>query len=204
MKRMIVAAALSLPSLAPPGAMDMRGVPPTGLYQETVSLEPEKAPREYIPDRERLSPNYRKGRDGQKVDLIVIHTTEGSGAGAEEWLANPVSEVSCHYLVLEDGKAVRMVREEDTAWHARGYNPRSIGIEFAGYHDKRLSDVQIRGGEEILEYLLKKYSLQEEAIKPHSELDPGRRRDPGEENLKLLLEAVDVEQPAQAPERGKQ
>ena len=42
------------------------------------------------------------------------------------------SGVSAHYCVDSDS-IVQCVREEDIAWHARGGNATSIGIELAGY-----------------------------------------------------------------------
>ena len=49
---------------------------------------------------------------------------------------NPASEVSAHYCVDADS-IVQCVREEDIAWHARGGNANSIGIELAGYAGQR-------------------------------------------------------------------
>jgi len=72
---------------------------PQDTPSRVLQLEPEELsymnPEEeqsfvYIPDRTHLSPNYTEGRNGQQIDTIVIHTTEGSGIGAEEWLNNPM------------------------------------------------------------------------------------------------------------------
>lgn len=145
----------------------------------------------YAPDRTHHSPNYNEGRSGD-IDLVVLHTTEGSGKGAEAWLTDPRSRVSTHYLIMEDGESVRLVDDADTAWHCRGYNQRSVGIEFAGYHDRLLNPVQIVEGAELMEYLLGQHDLAEDDIKPHSELDPTRRKDPGEANYHALLDAVDM------------
>jgi N-acetyl-anhydromuramyl-L-alanine amidase AmpD len=75
--------------------------------------------------------------DGRVVTLVVIHTMEiGERDGAAEacaaWFASPVSEVSAHYCV-DATTIIQCVREEDTAWHARGANTGSIGIELAGF-----------------------------------------------------------------------
>ena len=46
--------------------------------------------------------------------------------------ASPVSKVSAHYCV-DAGTVIQCVREKDIAWHARGGNTNSIGVELAGY-----------------------------------------------------------------------
>ena len=74
---------------------------------------------------------------GRAIGVVVIHTMEiAERAGAAEicarWFANPASEVSAHYCVDADS-VVQCVREDDIAWHARGGNANSIGIELAGY-----------------------------------------------------------------------
>jgi N-acetylmuramoyl-L-alanine amidase len=82
------------------------------------------------------SPNF--GERTLPITMLVLHYTGmKSGPAAIEWLANPASKVSAHYVVEEDGQIVHMVREEQRAQHAglsywRGVtdcNSASIGIE---------------------------------------------------------------------------
>lgn len=75
--------------------------------------------------------NYTAGNYGK--DTIIIHTIEGSAAGARSWIKNCNSSVSAHYVVSEAGGVWQMVREYDKAWHVGCYNSRSIGIEHEGY-----------------------------------------------------------------------
>ena len=85
---------------------------------------------------ERGSPN-QSARSTQSVDCIVIHSTEGSMPGCLEWLRNPQSQVSAHYLIARDATIYALVPESRKAWHAgrsewrgRGdVNQFSIGIE---------------------------------------------------------------------------
>ncbi len=70
------------------------------------------------------------------VDVVVIHTMEiperpDAAELCAQWFASPASRVSAHYCV-DSGSIVQCVREEDIAWHARGGNARSIGVELAG------------------------------------------------------------------------
>lgn len=69
-----------------------------------------------------------------QVDRIVIHTVQGSYAGAISWMQNARSQVSSHYVVRSrDGDVTQMVEEHDVAWHVGCWNGRSIGIEHEGY-----------------------------------------------------------------------
>jgi len=82
------------------------------------------------------SPNVTR-TEGRPIHIVVIHTMESAerGDAAEavaRWFARPDAEVSAHYCVDADS-VVQCVREEDVAWHARGGNASSIGIELAGY-----------------------------------------------------------------------
>jgi hypothetical protein len=81
------------------------------------------------------SPNVTR-TEGRPIHVVVIHTMETSerGDAAEavaRWFARPETAVSAHYCVDADS-VVQCVREEDVAWHARGGNASSIGIELAG------------------------------------------------------------------------
>ena len=81
------------------------------------------------------SPNMTR-TSGRSIDVVVVHTMEIAERldGAEavaRWFSRPESEVSAHYCVDADS-VVQCVREEDIAWHARGGNEHSIGVELAG------------------------------------------------------------------------
>jgi N-acetyl-anhydromuramyl-L-alanine amidase AmpD len=84
--------------------------------------------------------NYSERR-GSKIDMIVIHTTQGPTAqSAINWFADPDAHASAHYVISPEGKIYRCVDDTKNAWHAGNgpYNRRSIGIECAGdcYHAK--------------------------------------------------------------------
>ena len=80
---------------------------------------------------------HRTTVERREVGFVVVHTMEiGERVGAAEacaaWFASPISEVSAHYCV-DATTIIQCVREEDIAWHARGGNTGSIGIELAGF-----------------------------------------------------------------------
>ena len=75
--------------------------------------------------------HWRSGRS-HAIDRVVIHTTEGSYDGAISWFrsADNPYQTSAHYVIRSsDGEITQMVREGDTAYHARDWNSRAIGIE---------------------------------------------------------------------------
>ena len=82
------------------------------------------------------SPN-KTPATGRAIDVVVMHTMEiaerpDAAQICARWFATPVSQVSAHYCV--DAKhLIACVREKDIAWHARGGNTNSIGVELAGY-----------------------------------------------------------------------
>lgn len=64
------------------------------------------------------TPNKMKGRAGAVPMFFVIHMSEGSEESAINWIKNPESKVSYHYLVNERGEVTQFVDINDTAWHA--------------------------------------------------------------------------------------
>jgi N-acetyl-anhydromuramyl-L-alanine amidase AmpD len=80
------------------------------------------------------SPYNYSSRSGATITHIVIHTTQGSYAGAISWFQNPNARVSAHYVIRSsDGQVTQMVREYDKAWHIYMHNSYTIGIEHEGY-----------------------------------------------------------------------
>jgi len=141
----------------------------------------------------RPSPNFGERRDGAAPDMIVLHYTGmASGQAAEDWLCNPASEVSSHYLVYEDGRIVQMVREADRAWHAgksfwqgaTDINSRSVGIEIAnpghalGY--ARFPKLQVDAVIALCAGIRGRHGIRPERVLAHSDVAPGRKIDPGE------------------------
>jgi N-acetyl-anhydromuramyl-L-alanine amidase AmpD len=82
------------------------------------------------------SPN-QTATAGRSIDVVVIHTMEvaerkGAAESCARWFADPAAEVSAHYCVDAD-TVIQCVPEEHVAWHARGGNTSSVGIELAGF-----------------------------------------------------------------------
>lgn len=68
---------------------------------------------------------------GRKPTFIVIHITDGAPSvqNSAERFASSKAGVSPHFLIGQGGEIYQFVQLEDIAWHAKGWNSNSIGIE---------------------------------------------------------------------------
>jgi N-acetyl-anhydromuramyl-L-alanine amidase AmpD len=86
------------------------------------------------------SPNQSQRIHGNTaVDLIIVHTPEGSWESAINTVMGTARPVSYHLLIHQDGKIARQFAKwSRKAWHAGAYNSRSDGIAIAGFaHNTR-------------------------------------------------------------------
>ena len=134
------------------------------------------------------SPNFGARRDGARPSLIVIHyTAMPSCAAARARLCDPEAEVSAHYLISESGAVEALVPEEARAWHAgtggwgatADVNSHSIGIELANPGDSPFPEPQIAALERLLGEVMARWGIPPERVIGHSDMAPGRKRDPG-------------------------
>ena len=141
-----------------------------------------------------LSPNFSsKSRLNKNIKFVIIHYT-GMQSAIESinWLKNPLSKVSCHYLIDKKGKIIQMVPENKIAWHAGksmwknfiDLNKKSIGIELVnkghrfGYEN--FTVIQINSLIKLCKLLKRKYKIKTENFLGHSDIAPLRKIDPGE------------------------
>ena len=77
--------------------------------------------------------NFGVGRNGLKVNKIVMHWIVGSLASADTTFNSPTRLASAHYGVGPN-EIHQYVKEENTAWHASNLtvNREAIGIEHEG------------------------------------------------------------------------
>jgi N-acetylmuramoyl-L-alanine amidase len=134
------------------------------------------------------SPNFGARRGGGLPDMVVIHyTAMGSAEDAIARLCDPEFEVSAHYLIAACGRIVRMVDEDQRAWHAGAgqwgdvtdINSRSIGIELANIGSVPFSAVQMDALEELLRDINTRHAIVPERVIGHSDMAPSRKIDPG-------------------------
>ena len=86
-------------------------------------------------DESRTAVNFTPGRQGRKIQDIVIHWWGADGQthdGVVDWFCNPAkgAQTSAHFVVSA-GRVHCIVSPTDTAWHAGDWdeNLQSIGIE---------------------------------------------------------------------------
>jgi N-acetylmuramoyl-L-alanine amidase len=137
------------------------------------------------------SPNFDER--SLPVSMLVLHYTGMEGAeGAISWLRNPVSKVSAHYVVAEDGQVLRLVDESKRAWHAgrswwRGVtdiNSASVGIEIVnpghefGY--RPFPEQQMDALIPLVSDIVRRHGIRPAYVVGHSDIAPARKQDPGE------------------------
>ena len=137
---------------------------------------------------DRPSPNFADRPAGSEIELIVLHYTAMPDCeDALSRLCDPEVEVSAHYLIGKDGTLHRMVDEAKRAWHAGegrwagrdDVNSRSIGIELDNDGASVFEEPLMTTLEALLAELLERHELPAKSVIGHSDLAPGRKRDPG-------------------------
>ncbi len=142
---------------------------------------------------ERPSPNFDPRPPETPVDMLVVHYTGMASVGAAlDRLCDAGARVSAHYLIDEDGTIHHLVADSMRAWHAgesswrgeRDVNGRSIGIELVnpghqfGY--RPFAEAQMAALEDLAARILARHPIPPRNVVGHSDVAPGRRRDPGE------------------------
>jgi N-acetylmuramoyl-L-alanine amidase len=137
------------------------------------------------------SPNFDER--ALPVSMLVLHYTGmPDPASAIARLRDPVSKVSAHYLVTEDGRTLHLVDEEKRAWHAgrafwRGVtdvNSASVGIELVnpghefGY--RPFPEPQMEALIPLVADIVGRHRIRPPYVVGHSDIAPGRKQDPGE------------------------
>ena len=140
------------------------------------------------------SPNFNsKKRLSKEIKFIIFHYT--GMKNESDALNRPTeiqSEVSCHYLIKNNGKIIKLVPDLYIAWHAgksawknyKSLNQNSIGIEITnpghehGY--KKFSQKQITSLLKLSKFLIKKYKISSKNVLGHSDISVLRKKDPGE------------------------
>jgi N-acetyl-anhydromuramyl-L-alanine amidase AmpD len=84
---------------------------------------------------------FEEGRQGRKLDLVILYTTEHAAEKASR-LWRESESLSGHYIVTMEGEVWQFLRDADTGWHAgnREYNLRSIAVAVEGFADPTNSE----------------------------------------------------------------
>ena len=125
--------------------------------------------------------------------MIVLHYTGMPDVeGAIAQLCTAGTDVSAHYIVLEDGRIVQCVPEAKRAWHAgvsswageEDINSCSIGIEIINRgHDWGYPDFPLRQIAAVIALcrgIMLRRKVPSHRVLAHSDVAPARKKDPGE------------------------
>jgi N-acetylmuramoyl-L-alanine amidase len=158
-----------------------------------VLLVSEFHPDSLVVAEVRASPNHGERKGGIKPNMIVLHYTGMRDAKlAVDHLCSPMSEVSAHYVVMENGHVVQLVPESRRAWHAgqshwageTDINSCSIGIEIVNPgHDFGYPDFarrQIATVIALCRGIFTRHRIPADRVLAHSDVAPARKKDPGE------------------------
>jgi len=142
--------------------------------------------------KEMLTTKKWNGRFGNKADAIVLHKTLGRRAGDLPTLIDAnTRQASAHYWVGRSGEVIRIVREEDTSWHAgniyqpnargasilhtlRGAyvnpNVHTVGIEMEGLQDQTYTEAQVSAVTELVRQIQARHNIPNERIVTHQDI----------------------------------
>jgi N-acetylmuramoyl-L-alanine amidase len=161
----------------------LRDVPATDAFTPDSSVVSDVIP----------SANFGDRNNDRMPDMIVLHYTGMPDAdGAISKLCTAGTEVSAHYIVLEDGGIIQSVPEAKRAWHAgvsswageQDINSCSIGIEIINSgHDWGYPDFpsrQIAAVTALCRGIMLRRNIAAHRVLGHSDIAPARKKDPGE------------------------
>jgi N-acetyl-anhydromuramyl-L-alanine amidase AmpD len=115
------------------------------------------------------SPYFTAGRQGAKIDSIVVHWMDGTLATTDAEFAGGSRRVSAHYGI-EGAVVHQYVHDADTAWHAGDWveNTRSIGIEHSAQPGRDATPATIATSVALMATLCRQYGIDPSRIFPHS------------------------------------
>jgi N-acetylmuramoyl-L-alanine amidase len=139
------------------------------------------------------SPNCGERNKARVPDMILLHYTGMPDAeGALAQLCTAGTNVSAHYVVLEDGRIVQCVPEGKRAWHAGvgswagedDINSCSIGVEIVNPgHDWGYPEFPLRQIAAVIALcrgIMLRRGVPSHRVLAHSDVAPSRKKDPGE------------------------
>lgn len=155
--------------------------------ESSTAVAAAPVPTEQVqPETSAAAPQNYSSRKGTKIDMLVIHVTQGSKKSAVAWFKNPAAKVSAHYVVGQDGSVTSCVPEAMQAWHAANsdVNRRSVGIECEGFVDQPAMWASALYGAlvRLSSDLCKRYGIPSSRVKivGHSEVPGASHTDPGQ------------------------
>ncbi len=146
-------------------------------------------------DTSQSSIHFSPRGNGGKIEMIVLHSTEGTRkSDIPILLGHTHRRVSAHYYIQRDGKVLQFVPDNQAAWHAGvsswlGHSSgwiqsHSIGIELENLNRSDVAirqpypDVQYTATVELVRSLVQKYGIPSDNLVRHRDIAPLRKSDP--------------------------
>ena len=149
----------------------------------------------------KLRSNGKRGQyyptRSKQIQGIVVHTAEGGkkAVNIAKYLSTTDRTASAH-VVIDDEEIVELVPDDFTAFHCRGSNSKSLGLEIAYFAGKwgedpvfeeaviALSASWCAEKAKLYDIPMERVTIDEwnagkKGFISHAECDPGRRTDPG-------------------------
>ena len=144
----------------------------------TLAAPAEYEPAEWIPTS--CVRKCKATREGQKIELVIIHTTEANWTASVATLQNDPGK-SVHYIIGTDGRVAQFITEATTGYHGGNidYNERSIGVEHVGYATKPFTEAEYAVSARLVDHLTEKYAIPRDRahIIGHDQIPNGTRID---------------------------
>lgn len=134
------------------------------------------------------------GKKHNSPRMIVVHAMgefllDPHPIHATDFLAK--LGLSAHALISPNGDIYICRDDNQGAYHARGYNTNSLGVEFLvkGHHNygsfleaikaDYITDEQWNSGTSFVKAWIRTHSITRDKVVRHSDISPGRKVDPG-------------------------
>lgn len=132
------------------------------------------------------------GPETQIPERIIVHSMAKTIVDDKEYSAVAFLKhlgLSAHILISPNGEVMRCRDDEEGAWHARGFNTNSLGVEFLvkGKHDywsflkaietDYLTNAQFNKGLDVIRNWYQLHDIKH--LDRHSDVDSKRKKDPG-------------------------
>lgn len=138
-----------------------------------------------------MSPHYNS-RDGIYPQMVVLHADASKSAmSTVNWLKDPKSRVSYHYVIARTGLLYIVVEEDQRAWHAgrstwpgvpivrKSVNHAAIGVALSNRGDgEPYGDIQYEAAGYVVADICRRHHIPAHMIRGHYEVSPKRKSDP--------------------------
>ena len=131
---------------------------------------------------------------------ITLHHTAGSVNGSISWCLNPISRVSYHTIIHNNGDRVILAKDTQRAWHAgvSSFKGRSncndfmLGIAFGGDTTKRtLTKEEIDSSAKWCIEKMNLWGFNIDDITTHKEVSNGRKIDVDNRAFKAVINRIE-------------